>query len=383
MSLFDLEITILDNYTDWRLPENRKEAFRRVAYVRLKEGDLDHHHVGKVIVERENLTNEQKALYCLIFGQSYRNHWAHIVLSEFPDLLKTPYEELKNWHDKNWQRAKYAKDTKWGLRKFPDYVESIKKKVGSSAYEYFGNKASVGNTSENYYSLNNSLTELYGIGRMTAWLTQQTFYEFFNWDIDHWDLQLYDDTWSQYDALCYLYDRLDLSGKGLDGEKRKPSKENIKLMEENFIDLMTYCNQNSDLHMDVYNIESCLCEYRKTAAPTRKPKEFTFYTTVELSQQFQEIYYNWPEINWDSYALGLYAKGENVRNFYYSTEYFRVMLDYGLNLNTHYYFDEPDAYEVLSLPRTIDPSSKFLLDYTKKFSLEEIEKYHARNYIRV
>ena len=46
MNLDYVKVRDLPGYVDWRLPENRIEAFARVTHVRFVEGDLDHHHVG-------------------------------------------------------------------------------------------------------------------------------------------------------------------------------------------------------------------------------------------------------------------------------------------------------------------------------------------------
>jgi len=384
--LYDLD---LSKYTDWRLPENRLEAFRRVAFTRMAEGDLDHWHSGHVISSEMNLTKEQKAVYALVFGQSYRNHWAMIVMQKFPDLLNTDPRHIKEWHDNIWKKAHYAKDTKWGLRKFPEYIESIKLKVAGSAYDYLEQKSTVGNTKENFYSLNEGIREFFGIGRMTAWLAQQTIYEFFNFDIDHWDLQLYDDTWSQYDSLCYLFNREDISTKRELG-RAKPNLEEVQLMEKNFQSLMKYCNDNSLLHLDVYNMESCLCEFRKTCGSSgRKPKEFTGWTTVELSDEYDKISSKWPEVDWKPYVAGLMTKGRYLSDFSMNPEYFRVMVDYGLNLNTHYYFkDEPNAHDLLELKQVQSNGIKTTYaDWNSKFTeterLQLIQKHNPIKYNRI
>lgn len=377
--------------TDWRLPENRLEAFRRVAITRMYEGDLDHWHSGHVISEEMGLSKDQKAAYALIFGQSYRNHWAMLTLQQFPDIMNTDIRHIKEWHDKNWKRAFYAKDTKWGLKKFTDYIESIQLKLNKgkiNLYDYLENLSSVGNTKDNFYSLNTALREFYGIGRMTAWLSQQTIYEFFNFDIDYWDLQLYDDTWSQYDSLCYLFNREELSTK-FNGVKRKPTAEDISLMESNFNYLMEYCNNSNDIHLDVYNIESCLCEYRKTAgAGGKKPKEFTFWTTNELIDQYKTLSSHWEDYDWKPYVAGLMTKGKHVTDFSLNYDYFKVLSQYGLNLNTHHYFkDEVDAHELLQLPKHKTPGmNKCISDWNVMFSTKQQEelkqKYDPKHYLK-
>jgi hypothetical protein len=371
---------------DWRLPEHRLEAFSRICHVRMIEGDLDHHHVSNVISDSMNLDNDSKVLYALLFGQSYRNHWAMIALQLFPDLLTYDSGKFQAWHDDNWQRLKFAKDTKWGLRKVPGFVESIKNRVGSAGlFEHFGNIANSGTTEQNYNRLNEELKSLFGIGRMTAWLAQQTLYELFGWDIDHWDQQLYDTsgTWSQFGALTYVFNRPDLAAK-----KGKLDKSDIREMEDATQVLMEYCNEHIPFHVDIYNVESCECEFRKTAAKDN-PKEFTGWTSNELVEQYSELKALWNDyatkIDWNPYITGFMTKGKNIRNYGWSKEYFRVYKDYGYNLNTHWWYkDEPDAHEVLELPKIVSPGVKeMLIDWSQISDHTKLEtKYNPVNYLR-
>lgn len=388
----------LPQYVDWRLPENRIEAFTRVTHVRFVEGDLDHHHVGKVICDYSGFDNEQKALYAMYFGQSYRNHWAMIAMQL--DFWNMPEDKLVEWHNKNWKRMKFGNDTKWNVRKFPQFVIDMRKRIGKGGlYEYLGNAANAGSTSKNYYSLNKSLKEFYSMGRMTAWLAQQTLYELFDWDIDHWDQQLHDNaTWSQYDSICYLFDRLDIARKQkiIDGydklkiKKYEPTKADKSLMEKNTIILMEELNKRIPFHVDIYNVESVECEFRKTAYGP-KIKEFTFWTTNELVEMHDKLVGLWedhePKIDWMPYVIGFMTKGKNVIDYGYHSDYFKVMVNTGLNLNTHHlYKDEIDAHKVLELRKIVPHSVKRFYNDWNKFSKEEQDnlrkKYNPVNYLK-
>lgn len=374
-----------DQYTDWRLPENRVEAFTRVYDVRMREGELDHWLAGKIIAKYMNLTDEQKAWYCLLFGFSYRNHWAMIVLQLFPEIWKTDVEKIRTWYndsDENnqfgaWRRAKFAKDTKWNVRKFPDFIASVQKWLnGDNLYDRLKKISSVGTTAENFDNLNSELTKnLHGIGRMTAWLTEQTIYEFFNFDINKIDLQLHDDgCWSQYDAMCYLYNKMDWQGE-------KKTKERLKFMSEKTDELVKYMENRLPYTIDIYNVESCLCEFRKTTRTDKKAKEFTGWTANELMAQYEELYELWEnhdkKIDWDPYILGILLKGPYLGKTGYSTEYFRIMVETGMNFNTHYYYpDEPDAYELVDIPKPEDcPQPTVLLDHFKKIDAKLVADY--------
>jgi len=377
------EVNLLDvNRRDWRLPENRIEAFSRVTHVRMVEGDCDHHHVGRVIADQMNLSDEEKALYCVLFGQSYRNHWAMLVLQL--GLYEMDHETLVTWHNENWWRMKFGNDTKWGVRRFPEFVKSVKDIVGSgSVYQHFYDAAHVGDTKENYYSLNTALREIWGMGRMTSWLAQQTFYEFFGWDIDYWDQQLYDEgTWSQYDSICYLFDRLDIARKqkspGGKIVKYNPTKANIELMQEHTFVLMSEVNKRVPFHVDIYNVESIECEYRKTAYGP-KIKEFTFWTANELVEQFSDLKGLWSDykgpgqVDWSPYVVGFMTKGENVRDYGYDKSYFQVLYEHGYNLNTHFiYEDEPNAHEVFNLAKVAPAGLKEMEDiWNEKFNRKQ------------
>lgn len=401
LEYFHFDPKALPNYTDWRLPENRIEAFARVTHTRFVEGDLDHHHVGKVIADMHGWDNDQKALYCMYFGQSYRNHWAMIAMQL--DLYNMSEDQLTDWHNKNWHRMKFGNDTKWNVRKFPQFVMDIKKKIGNgSLYEYLGNAANAGGTERNYFSLNKTLQEFYSIGRMTGWLAQQTLYEFFDWDIDHWDQQLYDNaTWSQYDSICYLFDRIDIARKQKiyqDGclteiKSYEPTKQDISLMENHTIELMEQMNNRMPFHVDIYNIESVECEYRKTAYGP-KIKEFTFWTSNELVEDYQKLKSLWAdyespgEVDWTPYMVGFMTKGRNVVDYGYHPDYFKVLTDFGMNLNTHHlYNDEPDAHKVLGLPKHVSPSVQLIKDeWATKFNedrqMELINKYNPVRYLK-
>jgi hypothetical protein len=379
----------LGSHTDWRLPENRIEAFSRVTHTRFVEGDLDHHHIGKVICDYSGYDNEQKALYAMYFGQSYRNHWAMIAMQL--DFWNMPEDKLIDWHNKNWRRMKFGNDTKWNVRKFPQFVIDMRKKIGKgSLYEYLGNAANVGSTKENYFNLNKTLQNFYSFGRMTAWLGQQTLYEFFDWDIDHWDQQLYDNaTWSQYDSICYLFDRIDIARKQKknDGSivKYEPTKADIKLMEEKTFELMEQVNKRIPFHVDIYNIESVECEFRKTAYGP-KIKEFTFWTTNELIEGYDRLREAWADydddvkVNWLPYEIGFMTKGNNlVDNYGYHQEYFKILTHFGLNLNTHYlYKDEIDAHKLLNLPKIIPPSLQTIKNSWNTLSASEQEDLKIR-----
>jgi hypothetical protein len=160
-------------------------------------------------------------------------------------------------------------------------------------------------------------------------------------------------------------------------------------MEDKTYELMEYVNSRIPYKVDIYNVESVECEYRKTAYGP-KIKEFTFWTTNELVEQYESLKNLWKndnQVNWKPYVTGFMTKGNNLIDYGYSKDYFRVMIDHGFNLNTHHYFeDEPNAHTLLNLPKYETNSARVMkADWNGWFTSQEQkelrEKYDPRKYL--
>jgi hypothetical protein len=344
---------------DWRLPEHRMEAFVRVTHARMAEGDLDQYHAGRTICDMLGLNRDQRTVYAMIFGHCYKNCWCNVASQLWPDLLHTPVNEISYWHDRNWRRMKYGNDAKWNVRKFPKFVDTLQKihqKTGS-LHDWLAEAATGGTTRQNYQRLNKRIRSIYSMGRMTTWLAMQTLYEFFHWDIDLWDAQLYDaSTWSTLDGILYILGKEELATRRKGKPARTASKRTVDIAERGLIDIMETLNSRLPFHVDIYNIESCACDWKKTAYGP-EIKEFTYLTTTEQSDEWAEITGRWdghePAIDHGPLAAGLMCKGPNVRNYCrhgYDPRAKRAFYDHGYHLNTHHiYHDEPDAHVELGL----------------------------------
>lgn len=391
-------------FKDWRLPENRIEAFTRVCHTRMMEGELDHWLAGKVIADYMELTKEQKAWYCLLFGFSYRNHWAMIVLQLFPDIGNVSRTEIEKWYndspgnqDGAWRRVCFGKDTKWNVRKFPHFIESVQRWLhGDSLYDRLEQICSQGSAKKNFETLNSALcNELHGIGRMTSWLTIQTIYEFFDFDLDYWDLQLDNPAcWSQFNSLCYLFDHLEWA----DDTKYQKDQRIVSEMNANATYLMNYINEKLPYHFDIYNCESVLCEFKKTAKGNKhgKVKEFTGWTWNEGIYDFQKLWDSWKDhdvaIDWTPYILAIETKGKMITDYGFDPIYFKIFSECGLNFNTHrYYDDEPNAFEILRIPDPLScPRVKVYDDEVKRIKeqlpsiLEDFKiRFDPKKHLRV
>ncbi len=358
-------------YIDWRLPENRKEAITRVCHCRMTHGDLDHWHSGFSICDVLDLDKEQRAWYALMFGISYRTYWGSIMLQKFPDLtntdpmkvdkwLKEPYKLPNGTTGYNYDRVIYGNDCKWnrgkvtdGRQKLTVSIQEIQKIVGPGGlYNYLKSRLTHSTTEENKKELDKFLRSIPYYGWMCAWLAAQMLYDLFDFDIDHWKLP-FPDNWSSYNSVCYIYNKYDY----MVSKENKPTKEMVQEVHSWFLDLMTYMNSKIPFHVDAYNVESVLCEYRKTAFGP-KIKEFNFWNTAEQNILYLQAKEKWADqiengvLDFNPMLIGQMTKRGYCRGAGYSPIYFKIVSETGMLQNIDQtYSDLPDVYSYLNVPR--------------------------------
>ena len=359
------------NYKDFRLPENRVEAITKVCHCRMLHGDLDHWHSGLAIAAQLKLTNEQKAWFAMLFGISYRTYWASIVLQKFPDIGNTDPNEIDKWLKAeyklpdgttgyNYERVIYGNDCKWnrgktseGVQKLTVTIRAIQNSVGSDGlYQYLQLLLQENEAKANKELLDRFLFSIPYYGWMCSWLAAQMLYDFFDFDIDHWKLP-FPDNWSSYNSVCYIYDKLDY----MTSKDRKPTPEMVEEIHEDFLHLMGYMNEHIPFYVDAYNVESVLCEYRKTAFGP-KIKEFNFWNTAEQNILFLESREKWLDeiyegsITFLPMLIGQMTKRGYCKGAGYDKRYFRIVSETGMLQNIDQTYPElPDVYSYLDIPR--------------------------------
>jgi hypothetical protein len=387
MSLFDYELEE-SNYKDWRLPENRMELFRRYTNVLMLEGDIDHWHHGKVIASEMNLTDKQKLFYCLIFGQSYRSHWPMIILQKFPNFLETSVEEINEFVENNSKRCFYATDTLKCYRNFVGLFKDLKERYENiDIIEHFEKLTKTGNPITNFNNLTEELQSLHGYGRMGVWLTKQMMYEFFDYDIDIPELQLENqNSWSQWNALCWVLNKEEWQ---IIKKTKNTDINRLLFFEEKVKEIYHYCNDNSIIHIDIYNLETCLCQLRKTIK--HNPLFYQLYVnTNKIAELYDKLYYSWEgEINFKPFVIAMNTKGKFAKEFAKTKkEYSSALYDKGLNFDTHtYYKDEPNSREIMGFNLEKSIGGKLCVShynewFDEKERIEFETKYNPRNMLK-
>lgn len=203
-------------FKDYRLPENRKQAFQRYYNWRVSTYDLDHTHYLNVLAGGYDF--EQKAWLAMLFGMTYRTPQAFAYCEVFNHPNKFSVSEVEEWHKENWTRTTYGTDARYNKGHFVRQFSSVKEWLGGSTFqEKFDSILVHDNGRDNFKALFSEIQSLYKYGRMTGWLAMQGLYDLLKLNID--PNQIFLDGYSPqndsslqsiWNGLCALENRKDL-----------------------------------------------------------------------------------------------------------------------------------------------------------------------------
>tara|TARA_B100001094_G_C18178830_1_gene799596 strand:- start:961 stop:1929 length:969 start_codon:yes stop_codon:yes gene_type:complete len=266
---------------DYRLIQNRKEAFANWYYWSLKYKDCDPAiWLLNYLFGRFEHNLEQKYWIAWIYGTTYHLPTAWVIWNEFPDFELVDYDRLKYWNDKNYSRLRYQTDTKYNKGYLPQQFASYKKWInhnnpsGTQRDKFYIYKRK---NSFNY--LFQSIAQnLYKFGRYSTWFYMQTLKQCVDINLEPASLKLEDFSGSKShrNGLCYAV------GKD-EWINQKLSQDAIVYLNEQaqyFQNKMNYMGAKTDL----YNLETVLCSFKKIFRKTNGR-----YLGYYLDRQAEEI----------------------------------------------------------------------------------------------
>jgi len=187
---------------DYRLKENRKEAFLYWCYWSIQYKDCDPAlWLLNYLFDRYEHNIEQKYWIAWIYGTTYHLPTAWIIWNEFPDFELVDLDRLKDWNNKNYKRLRYQTDTKYNKGFLPQQFESYRNFINNKTQrEVFNSFKS------NYTLLNNTIIKhLYKFGRYSTWFYMQTLKDCVGLNVIPNDLKLLDKSGSKShrNGLCF------------------------------------------------------------------------------------------------------------------------------------------------------------------------------------
>ena len=117
---------------DYRLAQNRKEAFIRWYVWSLKYDDCDPAvWCTNYLHKRYEHNDEERIWMAWLYGNTYQLPTAWVLKNEFPDFELATVDRITQWNTTNYKRLRYQTDTKWNKGHLPTMFASYQKfKIG-------------------------------------------------------------------------------------------------------------------------------------------------------------------------------------------------------------------------------------------------------------
>lgn len=283
---------------DYRLQENRREAFIRWYAWSLKYDDCDPAvWATNYLNKRYEHNDEQRLWLCWLYGNTYYLPTAWILMNEFPDFELATVDRMEQWNTANYKRLRYQTDTKWNKGHLPSMFESYQKFIGNRSQRetlesYYGD-----NEEENFDALWDALKgSLHKFGRYSTWFYLQHLKHTAGIRVNPTSLMLddYDGSRSHRNGLLLALGKDDDYDRRLDGVEyvalEAEARSILCEMEQRFPGLKS--------QLDFFTMETCLCSFKKIFR-----EKHGRYLGYYLDRQAEEIMQcekdGWYGIDWE------------------------------------------------------------------------------------
>lgn len=248
---------------DYRLQENRTEAFVRWYAWSLKYDDCDPAvWCTNYLHDRYEHNDEERIWFAWLYGNTYQLPTAWVLKNEFPDFELATVDRITQWNTTNYKRLRYQTDTKWNKGHLPAMFASYQQFIGNRTQRerlesYYGNTEE-----ENFDSLWEVLkSSLHKFGRYSTWFYLQHLKHTAGIRVTPTSLMLddFDGSRSHRNGLLLAVGRDDDMDRKLTGADyanlESQAREILQEVKRRHPDL---ANQ-----VDFFTMETCLCSFKK------------------------------------------------------------------------------------------------------------------------
>lgn len=282
---------------DYRLKENRREAFIRWYAWSLKHNDCDPAvWATNYLNKRYEHNDEQKLWLCWLYGNTYYLPTSWVLMNEFPDYELATVDRMTQWNTANYKRLRYQTDTKWNKGHLPDMFSSYQKFIGKGSQRERIESYYVGDAKENFASLWGVLKgNLHKFGRYSTWFYMQHLKHTGGVDIEPTSLMLddYDGSRSHRNGLLLA------AGKDDDYDRRLNRVELAYLENFGWGIILEMRQRFPDLasQIDYFTMETCLCSFKKIFR--EKHGRYLGYYLDRQAEEIQQCQKDeWTGIDW-------------------------------------------------------------------------------------
>ncbi len=248
---------------DYRLKQNRREAFIRWYAWSLKYDDCDPAvWATNYMNKRYEHNDEQRLWLCWLYGNTYYLPTAWILMNEFPDFELATVDRMEQWNTANYKRLRYQTDTKWNKGHLPAMFESYQKFIGKkdqreTLESYYGD-----NETQNFDALWSVLkNSLHKFGRYSTWFYLQHLKHTAGVLVTPTSLMLddYDGSRSHRNGLLLALGKDDDYDRKLTGSEYGSLEVQARdILEETRRRFPELTDQ-----IDFFTMETCLCSFKK------------------------------------------------------------------------------------------------------------------------
>lgn len=283
---------------DYRLAENRKEAFIRWYAWSLKYDDCDPAvWCTNYLHKRYEHNDEEKIWLAWLYGNTYQLPTAWVLKNEFPDFELATVDRITQWNTINYKRLRYQTDTKWNKGHLPIMFESYQNFIGNRTQRerlesYYGD-----NEEANFDSLWRSIKSgLHKFGRYSTWFYLQHLKHTAGILVNPTSLMLddFDGSRSHRNGLLYaVAQEHDLDRKLSTRDYARLEAQAREILEETKTRFPELAH-----NVDFFTMETCLCSFKKIFR-----EHHGRYLGYYLDRQAEEIKMaegdGWYGIDWD------------------------------------------------------------------------------------
>lgn len=292
---------------DFRLKENRREAFIRYWVWQLRTTDCDPAlSLLNYVFKRQELNIEQQLWLSWLYGNTYHLPTAYLIWNEFPDYENVDLERLENWNSVNYKRLRYQVDCKWQKGHLPKMFSSYRQAMGSSQRLKF-KELCQGTPQANYEILKKFINkDFFKFGRYLSWFYMQTLKSCVGLSIEPADLLFGDSgSGSHRDGMCYVVGKDEWTSRYYDLKTGKKFKRKVKYDEEKVTLLQSEADsiiqevkeRFPDVQPDYFLMETALCSFKKLFR-TRQGRYLGYYLDRQAEEIRQVEQDGWDGVDW-------------------------------------------------------------------------------------
>ena len=282
---------------DYRLKENRREAFIRWYAWSLKYDDCDPAvWATNYLHNRYNHNDEERIWFAWLYGNTYQLPTAWVLKNEFPDFEMATVDRITQWNTTNYKRLRYQTDTKWNKGHLPAMFASYKNFIGNKPQRevlesYYGST-----DTENFDNLWAVIKDsLHKFGRYSTWFYLQHLKHTAGIRIAPSSLMLsdFDGSRSHRNGLLLALGRDD------DYDRRLTSADYSNLESQATEILVESKARFPDLsdQIDFFTMETCLCSFQKIFRE-KHGRYLGYYLDRQAEEIMQSEKDGWYGIEW-------------------------------------------------------------------------------------